>query len=373
MQGYYIFFGSKSSGVYNKVNMQIHEFKTISKIELITMALGRRTIWDKLKSRVVWLPLGFDYSIVISKIKNPDYIYIRRFTADSSFIKFLSYIKATYPKCKIVIEVFTYPYDKDDYSRNTIHFIRQLPFYAKDLIYRRKYRKYVDRIVTYSKDNLIFGVETIKTSNGVYVDQINKKNSNMHIDSKTIYLTSVAHMQVHHGFERLIKGIANYYNNGGKREIIYNVVGDGVEVKKYKKMVTKYGIESHVLFHGKLIGDELDNVYNHTDIAVSSLGLYKYKINTISTLKEGEYLAKGLPTIAGCKISLICDEEPPFILVFSNDSSPINIDRIIDFYDNIYMREDKEKIVDEIRSFAKTNVDMPVVMQPIIQYLTAKE
>lgn len=373
MLGYYIFFGSKSSGVYNKINMQIREFENISDMKLIKMDLGKRTILDKIKSRIPWLPLGYDYSKAISEISNPDFIYIRRFTADKGLMSFLSYIKSKYPKCSILVEVFTYPYDRDDYSRNVIHFIKQFPFYIKDIIYRRKYKRYIDRFVTYSKDKTIFGVKTINTCNGIYVDEIKPVDTALQRSKEIINLTSVAHMQVHHGFERLIKGIYQYYNNGGNRGIVYNIVGDGDVVSAYKKMVKKYQLESHVKFYGRVIGKDLDEIYNNTDIAVSSLGLYKYGINIISTLKEGEYLAKGLPTIAGCKISLLCDEEPPFILGFSNDSSPISINRIIDFYDNIYNQKDKKKTVDEIRSFAKRNVDMPVVMKPIIKYLTAKE
>ena len=373
MCGYYLFFGSKSTGVYKKIDMQIHELEKTSAMKLITMELGNRTWIDKIKARIIWLPLGYNYEKAISSIQDPDFIYIRRFTADCDLIGFLSHIRESFPRCKILIEIFTYPYDKDDYARNLKHFIIQLPFYLKDLHYRKKYKYYVDRFITYSKDDVIFGVKTIKTCNGIYVDNIKPVNAYETNTHDEINLTSVAHMQTHHGFERLIKGLHIYYKKGGLRRIIYHVVGDGEEVFKYQRLVKKYNLESVVIFHGKLIGDELDAIYNITDVAISSLGLYKYNINTISTLKEGEYLSKGLPTVTGCKISLLTDEEPPFILTFTNDCSPIDINKVIRFYDNLHNGRTKEDVINEIRRFAKRHVDMAIVMKPITDYLETRE
>ena len=55
------------------------------------------------------------------------------------------------------IEIPTYPYDeegKESIKGRVVHFI--------DVHYRKKLHHYVDRIVTYSKDNFIFNIKTIK-------------------------------------------------------------------------------------------------------------------------------------------------------------------------------------------------------------------
>ena len=43
----------------------------------------------------------------------------------------------------------------------------------------------------------------------------------------TIVLLAVATLAKWHGYERVIKGLYNYYADGGERNIIFNIVGNG--------------------------------------------------------------------------------------------------------------------------------------------------
>ena len=368
MKGFYVFFGTGSVGVRKKINMQIHELEKVSDVTLIEVPYLPRTLMRKAKSMLPFCTCGFNYNVLYEQISDPDYLYIRRTTADKDFFGFLSYIRKKYPKCKIIIEIYTYPYDKDDYNRNIKHHIRMFSYYQRDRYYRNRLVDYVDKFITYSDDDQIFGINTIKTCNGVIVDAIPSRKVCDKQDSK-LNMIAVAGMQEHHGYERLLRGLSNYYGGDVNRKVVFHLVGEGPEIPKYKKLVNKLGLSNYVIFHGKKIGKDLDDVYSIADIAIGSLGLYKYDIFCNSTLKVGEYLAKGLPIVSGANISTIENEKVAFILSLPNNSSDINIYDIIQFYERLYKNTSKNEVSAQIRKFAYERFDMPIVMKPIIEYL----
>lgn len=366
MKGYYICFGTTSTGVLKKIAMQMKELSSICETELLNVKVKKnRKLISKVVSLLPWEPIGFDYDDLLSQIIDPKFLYIRRVTADRDLIAFLKLIKIKYPTCKVIVECYTYPYDKDDFNRNLCFLISNIHHYVKDLIYRKQYKRCVDRFVTYSDDVSIFGVTTICTANGVDV------NNEVQIEQKAnqaIDLISVAHMQVHHGYERIIKGLYNYYLKGGKEVFKLHMVGGGPEADYYKKLVKKFGLDDNVIFYGKRTGSELDDIYKCADIALASFGLYKYDIEVISTLKMCEYLAKGFPVISGCKTSMLAPCSPDFILEFPNNESAINMNIVADFYHTVC--EGKYPMLSNtIRQFAKDYMDMPVVMKPVIEYI----
>ena len=348
-----------------KVNMQTRELSRICETEILNVKIKERSVLTKAASILPWAPIGFDYDDLFAQISDPKFLYIRRVTADRDLIIFFKRIKNKYPSCKIVVECYTYPYDKDDFNRDFKYFIDNLPHYLKDLVYRKKYKDCIDRFVTYSDDKYIFGVPTICTANGVDVD--NEVAVERSIDD-TIDLISVAHMQVHHAYERIIEGLKDYYKSGGTEKFKIHMVGEGPEKTTYENLVKQYGLQDRVVFYGRKTGSELDQIYKKADIALASFGLYKYDIEIISTLKMCEYLAKGLPVLSGCKTSMLAPYSPDFILEFPNDSTPVDMNKVVDFYKELCNTSTKEK-TEEIRGFAKEYMDMPVVMKPVLDFI----
>ncbi len=49
--------------------------------------------------------------------------------------------------------------------------------------------------------------------------------------------------------------MGQYYIAGGKRNIIFNIVGDGMVIPQFKQIVEKYHLK--VVFHGNKGGKEL--------------------------------------------------------------------------------------------------------------------
>jgi glycosyltransferase involved in cell wall biosynthesis len=297
-------------------------------------------------------------------LQAPDFVYIRKTTIDRGFVRFLTTIKQKFPNCRVLIELFTYPYDKDEFARwNT------WVYYGKDKYNRNRLGGLVDRFVTYSVDEEIFGIKTIRTMNGIDVAATRQVVPEENRTDEAIHMIAVAYMQAHHGYERLIQGLADYYAQGGERNVIFHLVGDGPEKRGYEEMVQRFGLQEHVKFYPSTQGEALDRLYDHADLAVSSLGCYKRGVNRLSALKTRECLAKGLPMVTGCDIDVLMGTDFPYYIQFPNDESPIAVDRIVKFYDATIAPQDRAELIRTIREFARRTVDMSAAMQPIVDYI----
>jgi len=304
------------------------------------------------------------FSNININYKQVDFIYIRRFIPTSKgLIKTIKKIKKSNPLCKILYEIPTYPYDNEHYIN-----LKQYVILLIDKIFRRKLKFYVDKIITLSDDDKIFNIPTIKIINGISCSAIPIATNHVLNNNNTINLIAVAFFSFWHGYERLIEGLNEYYKNDTKYIVNIHFVGNGPELIKYKKLIENYNLQKHVIFYGVLNIEQLDDVFNGKDIAVSSLGNHRKKIFKSSELKSREYLARGLPIISSTKIDVLPDNFKYCLYVPENDS-PININKIVKFYENIYNNESVEKVRTNIREFAVRNIDINVTMKPVINYI----
>ncbi len=293
-----------------------------------------------------------------------DYLYMRRPLVVSGYmIKFLKRIKKRNPFVKIIYEIPTYPYDKELYSFKFRHLL-----IWKDRFNRKKLHDVVDRIVTLTDDKIIFHTPTLKILNGVDLKENSVKKISRNND-ETIQICAVAIFKEWHGYERVLYGLAQYYHNGGTRNIICHFVGDGSELAFYKKIVDEKQLNEHVKFYGMLKDQELISIYNQCRLSLESFGSYKKNIKISCGLKSREMLARGLPLIAGNHVDLFMDRDFPYFLEFPNNDSIIDFQKIIDFYDRIYTTESEEVVIQKIRSFAENHVDIEAGMKTVIEYI----
>lgn len=367
MKGYYIHFGGRASaGVSRKIDMQLLEFGRYYDVQELEATAERRTIIQRVIGLLPFAENAWNYKELSERIDAPDFLYIRRTVADKAQIRFLQRIREKYPTCKILLEIFTYPYDKDEFLR-----MNAWPFWIKDKWYRRSWKKYIDRVVTYSEDNSIFGIRTIQIRNGIIVEDIIPRKIKSPV-SDTIDLLAVAYMQKQHGYERIIKGLNVYYSQGGKRKIVLHMVGNGPELPRYQKMVRTMRLGDKVIFYGLKTGRELDEMYDRCAIALGAFGGYKNRLYLSSALKVREYLAKGLPVISGMREDVISEEKSPYFLEFDNNSSVIDVNRIINFYDRIYAERSPETVTKEIRSYAYSHAGMDISLREVIDFIGGK-
>ena len=101
----------------------------------------------------------------------------------------------------------------------------------------------------------------------------------------------------------------------------------------YKKDVAKHQLEKYIIFHSALYGKELDAVFEQSDMGIGSLSRHRSGIDKIKTLKNREYAARGIPFV----YSETDDdfEHQPYILKAAPDDSPLDIEKVIRFYQSL--------------------------------------
>ncbi len=363
--GWYIHFNARDTvGASKKIDAQLKAFNRYFDVVEKDIKLKSR---KRIANIFALLPLGsltWNYTSLY-KDEIPDFVYVRKILTDRKFYKFCKYVKKRRPDCKIIVEIHTWPYDRIKSK------VLGDVFLFKDKYYNsKKTNKLVDRYVTYSDDNTIFGVQTIIVKNGTNVDAI-KMRTPQRRDDKTINLIWVAFFGVQHGVERVIYGLKEYYANENKsnlEDVQLHMIGDGSVISQIKEMVKNYGLESKVHFYGYKYGDELDKLYDMCDIGLSIFGFYKAGVNRSSALKVREYLAKGLPVVSGCKEDAFDGVNSDYFLEYPNDDSIIDMTKVVEFYHRIYDNKSQECVVKEIREFAKKTVDMETAMKPVFDY-----
>lgn len=293
---------------------------------------------------------------VLKKTEYP-YVYNRYGLMDHYYYKILKAL------CKngsrIIVELPTYPYDKERPKG-----ISWWLLYAIDKIYRRHIDRYIYKIAVYdTMDKKIFRSEVVSIVNGIDFSTVLP----IEVVEKTadIHLIAVAGLADWHGYDRLLKGMGEYYKKGGNRNIIFHIVGDGEPVVLYKKIIKTCNLERHVMFHGVKTGSALDEIYNQCDIGIEVLGGHRKGITLSSSLKSREYAAKGLPFVTSCYIDVFDDMD--FVLKFPAGETPIKMELVVAFYDKIYKNKDKQLVINRIRNQSKEKCDIFQVMIPVVK------
>lgn len=264
-----------------------------------------------------------------------EFVYIRSFHNANPFtIGFVRKLKRK--GIKVVMEIPTFPYDQE---------YEQFPFFPRmelqvDRLFRKQLARQLDAIVTFTDDNLIFGQKTLRISNGIDFSRISmkkRKNDTSH----ALNLIGVAEVHYWHAFDRVIKGIGEYYSHPHKKEIYFHIIGGIADYEMFgsgnlsgfDEIIKKYGIEKQIIFHGVKYGPELNTLFEQCDLAIGSLGRHRTGIDKIKTLKNREYAARGIPFIYSETDSDF--DQKPYILKIPADETAVDINRLIDFYQHI--------------------------------------
>jgi len=299
-----------------------------------------------------------DYiEVIINWIKKYDatQTYIRYSKTSKWLIDLLIYQKTN--KIKTVLEITSYPYD--------IEAAEGIIKIQNDCFNSELY-KYFDRIATYSSHQKILGMSCFNLVNGIDVDK-NPISLKEKIEKEIVFI-AVSSMHTWQGYERFIEGIYLYYRNGGKYNIKFKMIGSGPEESYYKELVEKYKLQSRVEFLGQIELSEkkrIDEQYDLSDIAVGTLGLYKQMgINESSPIKGSEYCARGIPFICGYH-DLRFPPDWEFILNVPNNSEPIDMNRVITFYEDVTSKEHYKEVM---RDYAIKYLTWDKIMEPIVEY-----
>lgn len=296
---FFVYHGlSEHSGITKKIKAQVKGLtKNGNDVSLCTLQIDPDGVQKRVCNGAVIKSFGtglrskiekrISYKDVLDYVKSNgiEGVYIRYdINANPFTVRFIKKLKKF--GAVVFVEIPTWPYD-GEFKRQNMNMQVQI---ATDKLFRKRFFKHVDRVVTCAPVSTIFNVPTIINSNGIDFDTIPLIKSVP--DKDGLRILSVANIHLWHGLDRLIEGMAA--NPDIPTQL--HIVGDGLAdiIEEYKELIRKYSLEDKVKIIGPLSGDALDNEFNWANIAAGSLGRHRSGINTIKTLKNREYAARGL-------------------------------------------------------------------------------
>lgn len=372
MRGLYITswnLNDSSSGVAKKIKGQVNILqKELGQVEIydrsnFSFSKMQQLLYSILSifrlSGILETRIMYENLFKKKQLSGYNFIYVRKSYFTLSMIKALKRIKQENPPIKILVEIPTYPYDKE---------IKWYDFISLfvDRIARKNLNYCIDRIVTFSDDQQIFGIDTIRISNGVDYDKNQLRNP---ISHDGINLIAVALFASWHGYDRVIEGMYKDIDVVKKEKIRLHLIGQGRILIKYKKLVQKYGLDDYVIFHGSEFGEQLNNSFDIADIGLDAMGRHRCGVYYNSTLKGKEYCARGLPIISGVKTELDFINDAYYYHRVTADDSPISMQQVVYFYQKVNNSLSLIKMSLNIREQTKNIFSLQNSLKPIVDYL----
>lgn len=364
MKGYYLFApmerenAGPASGVERKVRAQHRALCQALDCELVVLPPVEYTgsIAEKIRRRLPFTAAWRKWKYR-GEFNDADFLYLRQVYHDASFVRWLRSLRRQNPAVKIVYEVPTFPYltEQKTSSANAV-------FRRKEARWCVQAAKYLDRIVTFYGQEEIWGVPCIKLINGFDFSTVALPER---AAPKDVQILSVAANAFWHGYDRLIEGLHQYYESGGTEQLVYHIVGN--PLPSLQKLVQKYRLEEHVVFHGRQSGDKLRQLYALSYLGVDVLGGHRKDYPVSSSLKSREYAAYGLPILTASPIDYL-PESCPYQFLAPYDDSPVDIPALLNFFHRLYQTP-PNKLAQEIRDAAQAACDMSVTMQPVADWL----
>ncbi|WP_212935754.1 glycosyl transferase family 1 [Bacillus hominis] len=229
-----------------------------------------------------------------------------------------------------------------------------------------KLKKHLYRLVAISVDESIKDkdVEIIYIRNGIDINEI--KVSERERETKKIHeinLVGVANLGFWHAYDRVLKGMQEYYRSSIPQSIVVNfhIVGEGKEKRNLEGIVADYKLHDYVTFHGSKNGQELDRIFDKSDIGIGILGNHRKELYGDSSLKNREYCARGIPFVIAAT-DLDFPDEINFVHHINADDSSVNIDELINFYKQL----GSEDIKSVMREYSERNLQWKEKMKVIL-------
>lgn len=275
----------------------------------------------------------------------PDVVYVRyeRMFNTPVLHGFFSYSK--FLRCVNLVEFPTFPYAheiEDRYNRDIDCKARKGLVKWVDCAFSTSVGEFIDDLPNVHFNNKI-DVSDL-TLEGFFNDMFVSKNSD-----KKLNFISVANISFWHGFDRVLYGMRECYNNEILNLIHYHIVGDGEEKQQLELLCKNLGLQKYVTFHGFQHGKALQSLYLRAHLGIGGIGLHRKGITQNSALKVREYLQFGLPVVKSTHDSDV--DHCPYYMNVSADDSPLNIQNVIDFANSVSLSVKRK----DISSFARDN------------------
>lgn len=227
--------------------------------------------------------------------------------------------------------------------------------------------RYVDLMVLiFTGDttmDTLYGKPVAVIDNGIDVSAIPVRQLQAHEDE--IHILALASMSYWHGYDRLIRAVHEYT---GDQKVVLHMVGgnDGGMLPEWQKLAQELRVEEQVIFHGKMYGEELTEMFNLCDVGTNALAQFRKNLSATSELKVREYTARGLPFLCSVEDPALDHAQEPFWLKVDNDDSVPDMQQIIDFA--VKMRADRDHPM-KMNAYARQYMTWESQYAPIFEKL----
>ena len=212
-------------------------------------------------------------------------------------------------------------------------------------LFHRTAAKYIDEMIVEGDLPKLFGKGTSPSIMGVEVD--NLKEHSYIGDPDVTNIISVSNEMPYHGYDRLIKSLAEYKNYGQEKVIIHLV---GVVSNETKELISSLCLEENVKLYGKKYGDELTQIYSQCNVAAGPIAQHRIGGKKDTGLKTKEYFGIGIPYFYAGEDSV--PDDYPYVLRVPDGESFVDINEIVKFRRSYLGNTNVTK---EMREYARKN------------------
>jgi len=163
-----------------------------------------------------------------------------------------------------------------------------------------------------------------------------------------------------HGLDRLMRSL---HADRGALPCELHVIGDVPE-----RVARPY--RCRVVFHGVRRGAELDSLLRQMHMGVSTLGLFRKRMNEACSLKTREYTARGLPFLLGYEDPDLEQVDPArrFYLKVPNDGTLLDMVAVHRWLLDLNRRAQPQTTSEYMRGYAMAHMDLDVKMAAYVDF-----
>ena len=273
-------------------------------------------------------------------------------------------IKAASASSKLVVEISSFPPEKEKAKNalRTLYFMMSRKWWKRSA----KYVSLFTGIGEHADEYL--SRPFLNIDNGIDLTLIPPRAEPTKRDGK-IHLLAVASMCEWQGYERVINGMAEWNSNQAKNYVV-DLVGDEGDgsLARWKKLAYKLELSNQIIFHGRMTGDALTEMYNRATIGLGTLAMHKRGFKNGSVLKLREYMARGLPFVYANEDPHL-NEDLPWCIKIPDDDSAVNMEYIDEFIRRI---KNEDGLSDRMREYAKNNMSWEKQFLKIFEWIQKK-
>ena len=235
-----------------------------------------------------------------------------------------------------------------------------------EFMYGRRLGRYLSGMVAVTHEVLSYQMKVrgklpaIVLGNGIDVERYPVRRMSM--ERYPLRLLFVGRIQRWHALDRLLKGMAMSDKTG----VILEIVGEGDELPRLKKLTIQFGLEGRVIFHNFLPpGEKLNEIFNRAHVGIGALGIHRCGFNETASIKLREYCARGIPFVDASD-DVDIGEEFEFRLKIEADESPVDVDEIWGFANRMMSVSEHPSMM---REYAERYLDWRVKIPKLVHFL----